>query len=198
MGSSYGTRASALRSLATSWLAYRGGRFIAARPGAGDNRSELFPDGRAYPSLAFPSSETVTVPAHLAIQDVTTRMTSSRLGAALGPLALPLAAALLRGPVGSLLRALAVRAAAPPSAAARARMPFMIRVAVRAQAQTRCLTLRGYDPYGLTARIVAYTVARLAEKPPPVGVIPPAHALDPAAFLDAARSWGVMIESNLI
>ncbi len=196
MGSSYGTRASALRSLATSWLAYRGGRSIAARPGAAVSRSEQFADGRVYPTLAFPSSETVTVPAHLAVQDVTTRMTSSRLGAALGPLALPLASALLRGPVGALLRALAERAAAPPSAEVRVRMAFMIRVAVRAQGQARCLTLRGLDPYGLTARIVAYAAVGLVVMPPPAGVIPPARALDPAALLETARSWGVTIEEE--
>jgi short subunit dehydrogenase-like uncharacterized protein len=196
MGSSYGTRASALRSLATSWLAYRGGRFIATRPGAGEYRKERFADGRSYPTLAFPSSETVTVPAHLAVRDVTTRLTSSRLGAILGPWVFPLAASLLRGPMGALLRMLAERAAVPPSAAVRAQMPFMIAVAVRAQARTCCLSLRGYDPYGLTARIVAYTVAQLSEKPPPVGVIPPARVLDPAAFLDAAHAWGVTIEEG--
>jgi short subunit dehydrogenase-like uncharacterized protein len=194
MGSSHGTRASALRSLATSWLAYRGGRYVAARPGARSYPRYRFPDGTLAPLLAFPSSETMTLPAHLAVRNVTTCMTTSRLGAIVGPRIIPLAASLLRGPLGALLLTLAQRAAAPPSAEARARMPFTILVTLRAGAQTHYLQLRGYDPYGLTAQIVAYSAARLLGDSPPAGVIPPARALDPSALLDAARAWGVAID----
>jgi len=194
MGSSYGTRASALRSLATSWLAYRGGRYAAARPGAGSCGRVRFPGGRAYLTLAFPSSETATIPAHLAVRDVVTCMTVSRLGGAVGPWLIPLAGVLLRGPVGALLRALSRRAAPPPAPDQRLQMPFAILVNVRAGALERRLVLRGRDPYHLTAQIVAHAAVRLADGEPPAGVIPPARALDPDELLAAVRAWGVTVE----
>jgi short subunit dehydrogenase-like uncharacterized protein len=190
MGSSRGTRASALRSLATSWLAYRGGRFEATRPAAATRTVER--DGARQRALAFPSSETATIPAHLRVRDVTTWMAASRAGALYAPLLIPLAAPLLRGPLGAVLRRLAERAA-PPSDERRKEMPFTIRVEARAGSHTAALTLSGRDPYGLTARIVAHAAQRLYAGDAPTGVVPPARALDPIALLEAARAWGVEV-----
>jgi short subunit dehydrogenase-like uncharacterized protein len=189
MGSSLGTRASALRSLATSWLAYRGGRFVAARPASTTRAVER--DGRRQRAIAFPSSETATVPAHLRVRDVTTWLAASRAGALYAPLLIPLAAPLLRGPLGAGLRWLAERAAPPPDDERRTHMPFTIRVEARAAGRAAALTLSGRDPYGLTARIVAHAAMRLYSGDAPSGVVPPALALDPAALLDEARRWGV-------
>jgi short subunit dehydrogenase-like uncharacterized protein len=182
-GSSYGTRSSALRSLATSWLAYRNGAYGAARPCAATRRVPFA--GRAYPALAFPSSETMTIPAHLDTRNVTTWMVVSRSGALVAPRLIPLLAPMLQGTVGKVLRALATRAARPPDTTARASMPFRILIEARAGSRTASLMLEGRDPYGLTADIIAHAAALLYHEPVPPGVQPPARVLDPAALLTA-------------
>lgn len=193
-GSSYGTRASALRSLATSWLAYRDGQHVAARPCSSTRRVQMA--GRGYAALDFPSSESVTIPAHLAVHTVSTWMVVSQGGARYAPWLLPWAAPLLRGSVGRLLRLLAERAAPPPDEAARAGMMFAILVEARAGSSSARLLLEGSDPYGLTADIIAYTANVLYyASAAPVGVRPPAQVVDPAALLAAfparlARSSG--------
>lgn len=182
-GSSYGTRASALRSLATSWLSYRDGSYRAARPGSATRRVQLA--GEDYCALAVPSSETVTIPNHLAVRNVTTWMVVSRGGIYYAPWLVPLVVPLLRGVVGRVLQALASRAAPPPDAEKRARMRFTILVEARAGASTTSLTLEGSDPYQLTADIVAYAADLLYDGSTPVGVQPPARVLEPAALLVA-------------
>jgi short subunit dehydrogenase-like uncharacterized protein len=189
-GSSRGTRASALRSLATSWLAYRDGAYLAERPCTTVRSTRI--GGRIYRTLAFPSGETATVPAHLPVREVSTWMVVSRAAAIYGPRVMPLVAPLLRGPLGHGLRRLALRAA-PPAPEARARMPFTIVVAARAGVVTSTITLRGVDPYGLTARIAGFAAARLLGADTPAGVLPPALALDPAELIEAVRDWGVEV-----
>src|SRR5262249_37177358 len=153
----------------------------AARPGTAVRNVRLA--GQSVPTLAFPSSETATLPAHLPVENVTTWMTISRRAALYGPWLIPLAAPLLRGPLGHLLRHLAQRAAPPPSEELRQRMPFTILVGASARGASAALTLRGYDPYGLTAQILAHAAAQLLAGHPPAGVLPPALALDPAGLI---------------
>jgi short subunit dehydrogenase-like uncharacterized protein len=194
LGSSYGTRASALRSLATSWLSYREGGYVATRPGTEATKVEI--DGQPYRALAFPSSEHVTLPAQLRLRRVETWMTVARPAAIYGPWLIPTLGQLLRGPLGGLLRALALRAAPPPDEPTRQAMPFAILVRARAGGEQAALTLRGRDPYGLTARILAYAAEQLREGRPPAGAQPPARAFDPQALLDTLRDEGRIILSD--
>lgn len=187
-GSSYGTRASALRSLATSWLAYRDGAYGAVRPGTTAGRVLLA--DTTVPVLAFPSSETATLPAHLTLPRVDTWMVVSATAARYGPVLLPALAGLLRGPLGTVLGHLARRAAPPPTPRARAAMPFSIGIVALAGAAQASLTLHGHDPYGLTARIVAYAAKQLLAGTSPHGVVPPALLLPPAIFLETLRDEG--------
>ncbi|HEY1011093.1 MAG TPA: hypothetical protein VGE07_00215 [Herpetosiphonaceae bacterium] len=193
-GSSYGTRASALRSLATSWLEYRDGRLLATRPCTRQARITL--GAKDYHALSFPSSEVVTLPTHLNVRAVTTQMTITRVGSLYGSWFIPLMIPLLNGPVGWGLRIASRLAARPPAPGRRELMDFTLAVEARAGARARRLTLSGFDPYGLTAKIVAHAAPALADGAPPAGVIAPSLLIEPAALLEALRGWGVAVAED--
>lgn len=175
MGSSLGTRASALASLATSWLAYREGRLVATKPAA--QIRQLNFGGEPVPALAFPSSETVTVPAQQQVRNVTTWMLVSRRGALYAPRLIPLIAPLLRGPLGTMLWRISALRAGPPAAQRRAMMPFALEVTLSAGEQRARRLVAGRDPYGLTARIMAVAAVHMVQERPAPGVLPPAALL---------------------
>ncbi len=193
-GSSLGTRRSAVRALATSWLGYRDGAWRAAVPGRQVRRVDL-PGGPHY-ALAFPSSEIATVPTHLSVRQVTTWLTISPAARYWAPLAIPAFAWLARGPLGGLTLAVVSRVAPPPPSGLRSQAPFWIQVKAVAAAATRTLTLSGRGVYELTAAIVAYAAQHLlADDFAHSGVLAPAAALDPAALLaHAAAHWNVTVK----
>ena len=202
-GSSLGTRRSAVRALATSWLAYRDGDWVRAAPGRRTRRVEL--PGGAHRALSFPSSEIVTVPHHGAVEtatlrQVTTWMVVSRHARYWAPLLVPAFAWLARGPLGRLFEALLVHVLPPPESGLRSDAPFTVQVEARCSDEAQRMVLMGQGVYDLTAEIVAYTAAHLsrpdhgpAEAKPSAGVLPPAGVLEPRAFLDhAAREWALV------
>jgi short subunit dehydrogenase-like uncharacterized protein len=193
-GSSYGSRRSAVRSLATSWVGYRDGRWVGQIP-AGRVRRVLL-DGRERPVLSFPSSEIATVPTHLQARRVTTWMTISRGAYYWAPLAIPTFSWLARGPLGWLILRLISRTAGPPVEGLRSSAPFTIRIVIKDEEAVRALCLRGKGMYDLTAEIVAYAAERLARPGHDLaGVLAPAAALDPQALLDhAVAEWSVTLE----
>jgi short subunit dehydrogenase-like uncharacterized protein len=189
-GSSLGTRRSAVRSLATSWLAYRDGAWTPAVPCRETRQVHL--DGAERPALSFPSAEVATVPGHLPVRRVTAWMTISPGARLWAPVLVPLFARLARGPVGRLAEALISRVFAPPEAGLRSEAPFTVRVEARRGEAVRTLTLRGAGVYERTAEIVAYAAVQLARPGyGRAGVLAPAAALDPAALLAQAAGWGV-------
>lgn len=192
-GSSVGSRRSALRSLATSWLGYRNGQWHRALPGR-ERRSIQFPGGRR-PTISFPSSESVTVPRHVPVRDVTTWLAVSWHAPYWAPLLLPLFAGLLRGPIGQLIDVTVSQFFLPPEAGMRSQSPFTILVEAHRGAASRRLTLTGRGVYELTAEIVAYAASQLAQPGyDRAGVLPPAVAFDPQAVLDRATSrWGITL-----
>lgn len=190
-GTSFGTRRSAVRALATSWLGYRKGRWGRAIPCRETRRAQL-PDG-PQPVLAFPSSETVTVPSHVPVRQVTTWMTVSRSALFWAPVLVPAFAWLARGPVGWLTQALISRIAPPPETGMRSQAPFSVKVQLRRGEISQALTLTGQGIYDLTAAIIAYAAGQLVQPGyERAGVLAPAIALDPHALLDQATAhWGV-------
>jgi short subunit dehydrogenase-like uncharacterized protein len=192
-GSSQGTRRSAVRSLATSWLAYRGGQWVRSIPGRHTRQVNL-PHGERT-ALSFPSSETVTVPAHVAVRDVTTWMVISRRAGAWAPVLVPAFARLAGTPASKLLEALIARVM-PPDSGLRSDAPFMIQVTARYGDEAHHHTLMGQGVYDLTGEIVAYAAGVLhADGYRRSGVLPPALALDPDAFLaHASTHWRVRLD----
>jgi len=192
-GTSIGTRKSAVRALATSWLAYREGQWIHSAPCREVGQAQL--PGGARLALSFPSSEIVTLPKHLPVRQVTTWMTMSRRTIFWASSLAPAGAWLARGPFGRLLLALVSRVAPPPpKSGMRSQSPFTIKVTARQGDKSWALTLDGRGVYDLTAEIAAYAAGRLAQPDHDrSGVLPPALALDPEALLDhAAAHWGVV------
>ncbi|MBN1657204.1 MAG: saccharopine dehydrogenase NADP-binding domain-containing protein [Anaerolineae bacterium] len=195
-GSSLGTRRSAVRSLATSWLAYRKGQWVRSIPGRYTRQVDL-PRGTRT-ALSFPSSETVTLPAHLAVRDVSTWMVISHRAGTWAPLLVPAFARLARTPFGSLVEALIAHVLPPPDSGLRSDAPFTVQVTACTGDKVRRFTLTGEGVYDLTADIVAYAAGTLhAADHHRAGVLPPALALDPDSFLTyAAGQWSVQIDRS--
>jgi short subunit dehydrogenase-like uncharacterized protein len=202
-GSSFGSRRSAVRSLATSWLSYQQGQWIPAVPCRKGRRVPL-PEG-LRPVLSFPSSEIVTVPQHLPVRQVTTWTTISWHARFWAPVLLPLFAWLARGPVGRLVEAAILQVSPPPEVGLRSDAPFTVQVQacqggvgpgdVDRSSPSRSLTLSGKGVYDLTAEIVAHAARQLAQPGyDRAGVLAPAVALNPSELLDlAVAQWGVVM-----
>lgn len=195
-GSSLGSRRSALRSLATSWLGYRDGQWCRTLPGRKSWRSQL-PTG-TRPAISFPSSESVTVPRHVPVSTVTTWLAASWHAPYWGPVLLPLFAWLVRGPAGAAISAAVSQVFLPPEMGMRSQAPFAVLVEAQQRDTIRRLALTGQGVYELTAEIVAYAASQLARPGyDRAGFLPPAVALDARALLDhAVARWGVTLSSE--
>lgn len=197
-GASRGTRKSAVRSLATSWITYRDGDWVGQIPG-GKVRRFTLPGGITRHALNFPSSESVTLPAHLPVRKVDAWMTTTPGARFWAPVLVPLFARLSRSILRPLILSIAERGGASPSTALdesiRADSPFIILVQIRRGGDIRWTAIEGKDPYGLTAEIAVYMAARMTAPEYSVsGLLAPSQAADPAAFLaHAQQHWGLTV-----
>jgi short subunit dehydrogenase-like uncharacterized protein len=200
-GSSQGTRRSAVRSLATSWLVYREGNWIGQAPGA-ETRKFIIPDGKTtiqrY-ALSFPSCESITIQSHLPVRQINPWMATTPGARFWAPVFVPLFARLSRSILRGLFLNLAAAGGFSPgsvrNAGLRADSPFTIYVEACRGEQRKYILLTGRDPYGLTADIIAYTARQItAPGYDRSGLLAPAQAIDPRAFLDYAKeNWGLSI-----
>jgi short subunit dehydrogenase-like uncharacterized protein len=195
-GSSIGSRRSAVRALATSWLGYRDGYWCRAMPGREGRRVQL--PGGPRPAISFPSSEIVTVPHHIPVGQVKTWLTASWHAPLWAPALLPIFAWLARGLVGRMVEAVIACVFPPQETGLRSDAPFTIQVEARHGDTREMLTLTGKGVYDLTAEIVAYAAGQLAQPGyDRAGVLPPAAALDPQALLDhAVARWGITLSQG--
>lgn len=181
---SYGTRFSGLRTFAVSWLGYRGGKLVRRLPG-GRPRAGVIGQ-KPYAAVAFPSSEIITVPAHVQVQEVQAWLALSPQWAGVVGMLLPLVSVLLRTPLGALTSFTFRYFTPPPPATPPNAARFAIQVEATANGQPFTRTVRGADPYGLTAEIATYAAQKFLEPGfNRSGVLAPAQALEPSAFL----SW---------
>lgn len=199
---SRGTRRSAVRSLATSWLGYHDSGWAGVAPGINTRLFNL-PSGN-HNAVSFPSCESITIPSHSATRRVDTWMVTSRAMKFWGPFLVPLfartARSILRDPILWLAAQGGWHEEDASKNATRSAAPFTITVSARRGRLAGWYSLSGVDPYGLTARIATYAAGKLLSTDNlKQGVLPPARALDPADFLRTAQEeWGVSIKTGLL
>jgi short subunit dehydrogenase-like uncharacterized protein len=196
-GSSRGTRLSALRSLATSWLSFQGNAWIGSAPGS--KRSQFNLSSGVSPVVSFPSSESVTLACHLSPMEINTWMTASRLSSYFAPLFVPLFARFLRSlPGRSVLWAAGLR---PASMAKniRTRAPFEVLVALKDEHEVHTVSITGTGAYEVTAEIIVLAVQNLLSPDfKRNGFLAPAQILDPSMLFTQAGRWGVKLSPFLI
>lgn len=195
-GASAGTRRSAIRSLATSWISYQEGAWQGRIPGGQVRAFELPAPGGSRATvhgLHFPSCEAVTVPAHMPVRSVNTWMNTTPGARYWAPIFIPLMARLSRSILGPLMVKLAGGGALSRAGDERRDDDFTILVTAARGKQTQSVTLQGRDVYGITAEIIAYyATAMLQPGYDRCGVLAPAQAVDSAALLNTtAAQWHV-------
>jgi hypothetical protein len=191
-GASQGTRLSALRSLATSWIAYRDRKWVGEVPGRRRQWFNLVM-GRLS-ALSFPSSECVTIPGHLPIQQVSTWMSGSPWSTFLAPIFIPIFAQFLRSLPGRLV--LWGAAQIRTGTAIRSHDPFEIHVQLENAERSSSVSLTGIGAYEITAEIIVYAARKILDPQFCLaGVLPPASLLNPAEFLQESSNWGVKLEA---
>lgn len=191
-GASRGTRLSALRSLATSWMRYQNGTWSGKAPGS-ERKWFNLSSGRVS-GLSFPSSESVTIPKHSSASQVTAYMTASPTLTWVGMLLLPFFSRFLRSLPGRLV--LWVASLNPPSNADEQSDQRSFEVFIKASNPngSKQITLVGNKAYALTAEIITYA-AKVMSQPgiSKRGILAPAQILAPLPFFDSASQWGVKL-----
>jgi len=182
-GVSIGTRLSGLRTFATSWLAYRAGKYVGDAPGGQVKRGTI--NGRPFAAINFPSAEVVTLPAHTPTRNIYTWMAISRRTAGAVSVVMPLVGILLRTPLGWLTAAVLRRVNALPDETTRVADRWSIKIEMTGGENTHSQVWSGKDAYGLTGEIIAYAAQALTRDGyANRGVLAPAQALEPEKFLE--------------
>jgi short subunit dehydrogenase-like uncharacterized protein len=199
--SSKGTRRSAIRTLATSWIAYRDGTWRGQIPG-GSVHHFVFP-GESLVAYTFPSSESITIPAHIPTRRVDAWMAASTAARFWAPIAIPLLARMSRSILRGTILSLAARGGLPPVQSPvetrQSPSPFVIYLEAKHKGQAYHSAISGQDPYTLTAQAVTYAARKmLASDYHCAGLLAPSQAFDPAAFIAFAQShWGLTWQPDL-
>jgi short subunit dehydrogenase-like uncharacterized protein len=202
-GASRGTMKSTLEVAKGGDVVWEDGAWKPA--GAGPMRSSVvFPEpfGRQV-AAKYPCGEIVTVPRHSRVRTIVARVAVSTMAPVgpLAPLLPPLMAAMgpaLRTPVRSALHAALGALPEGPGEEARRAAQFLI-VAEAIGADGRCSrgAVRGSDVYGLTAVTSVHGASMLADAGyDRSGVLSPASAFDPVAFLEFLSDHGVNWETG--
>jgi hypothetical protein len=192
--SSLGTRRSAIRSLGTSWLAYRGGEWRSAVPCTRTRWVDL-PRGRRT-AISFPSSEIATIPTHLQTKSVDTWLVISRSARAWARFLLPVFAGLARSPMAALMASISARITKPPDSNLRTEDRWLVQIELISEQKDAKMVITGKGVYELTAKIAVYHAGRLlAPDLATFGVLPPSAVLQPGSFLThAVQAWQCKVD----
>ena len=190
MGSSRGTRRSALRSLATSWITYKNGQWTGTAPTSHSRKFIL--DGKTHAAISIPSSESVTLPAHLAVKTITTWMTVSRASGFFGPIFLPFAARFLRSIAGPWIQNLVRSRISQDGNDGNKKSSFEIQINLTRSGSQKSLTITGRKPYEVTAEILVLAARKIVEADfDKKGLLPPSAILGSGAFFEALQAHGI-------
>ncbi len=196
-----GTLRSALGRLAADSVLYEDGDWRPA-PLKPARRRFPFPDPvGTQPVMRYPSGEVLTVPRHVRTRTLTSLITVETFAgtpkaAPFVPFTAPALALALRSPLAALAEPLLARYPEGPSEASRAKVRFtIVAVAHGEDGRTRRGVVTGGDVYGLTAATAVHGAALMAQDGyDRSGVLSPASAYDPTAFLAALAEHGVTFE----
>jgi short subunit dehydrogenase-like uncharacterized protein len=186
VGSSRGTRRSALRSLATSWITYKGGQWTGVAPVSRSRKFNI--NGKTHSAISIPSSESVTFPAHLAVNTITTWMTVSPVAGFLGPIFFPFAARFLRSIAGPWIQNLVRSRLSKAGEDGNERSSFEIQINMEKSGTKKALTITGKKPYEVTAEILVLAARKIvAADFNKKGLLPPSVILGSNAFFEAIQ-----------
>ena len=192
VGSSRGTRRSALRSLATSWIAYKNGQWTGVAPVSRSRKFKI--DGKSQPAISIPSSESVTLPAHLAVNTITTWMTVSPLAGIFGPIFYPFAARFLRSIAGPWIQNLVRGRLSQAGENGNVKSFFEIQINMARSGVEKNLTITGEEPYEVTAEILVLAARKIvAADFNQKGLLPPSAILGGSAFFEEMQIHGIGI-----
>lgn len=200
---SRGTMKSTLEIVKSGDVVWEDGAWKPA--GAGPMRSSVvFPEpfGRQV-AAKYPCGEIVTVPRHTRVRTIVARVAVSTM-APVGPLAPVLPGVMagvglaLRTPLRTALHAALGALPEGPDEEARGAARFLIVVeAIGADGRSGRGAVRGSDVYGLTAITTVHGASLLADSGyDRSGVLSPASAFDPLAFLGYLSDHGVSWETG--
>jgi short subunit dehydrogenase-like uncharacterized protein len=202
-GVSRGTMKSTLEIAKGGDVVWEDGAWKPAGPGP-MRSTVVFPEpfGRQV-AAKYPCGEIVTVPRHTRVRTIVARVAVSTM-APVGPLA-PAVPALMAGmgvalrtPVRSALHAaLGAMPEGPDEEARRAARFLIVAEAIGTDGRSGRGAVSGSDVYGLTAVTSVYGASLLADAGyDRSGVLSPASAFDPVAFLDHLSDHGVTWETS--
>jgi short subunit dehydrogenase-like uncharacterized protein len=157
------------------------------------------------PVARFPAGEVLTVPRHTRTRKVTALITTTTILPlpALAPVVAALTPALgviLRTPVRALADAAIDRLPEGPSEEQRRRSRFTVAVLAHGEGgATGRGVVSGGDVYGLTAASAVHAASLLADEGyDRTGVLSPASAFEPTAFLDHLGDHGLTYELDRV
>jgi len=202
-GASRGTVRSTLEIAKGGDVVWENGAWQPAGPGP-MRSSVVFPEpfGRQV-AAKYPCGEIVTVPRHTRVRTIVARVAVSTM-APVGPLASllpPLMAGIgvaLRTPVRSALHAAMMALPEGPEEDARRAARFLVVAeAIGADGRSGRGAVTGSDVYGLTAVTSVHGASLLADSGyDRSGVLSPASAFDPVAFLNDLSDQGLAWETS--
>lgn len=195
-GPTRGTAHSALEIFRSGGLVWRDGGWHAAPRDVNGGRWRFPEPIGERRTLRYPAGEQITVPRHVKTGEVRTLLSGMALPPPpLASLAVPALGLAMRTPLKRAANAVINRMPEGPSENDRRQARFVIVCEARAGSRVRRGTVRGPDPYGLTARTTGQG-ALLAADPSfdRAGALAPAQAFDPQAFLDSLTDFGVETE----
>ncbi|MBW8010597.1 MAG: hypothetical protein FVQ83_05045 [Chloroflexi bacterium] len=193
---SRGTRRSAIRSLGTSWLNFREGRLKSSLP-CRETLKELH-NNHSKSFISFPSSEIITIPSHLQVDNVTAWLAIPSHARLWAPLLLPLLAIIAQGPVSKLM--LFASSTLFPSSpfGGKINPVFRIKIDAKTNNNAHSIAIKGRGVYETTAKIVAYAAHQMTQPNyNKSGVLAPSIALEPNALLNyGEKHWGLQISRS--
>lgn len=159
------------------------------------SRQEDFGEDGEHWTLSYPGGEPELWGRRRPDLRVTSWFSTPMLVARAAPWMSALGPALRTGFLKGILRRAVERMPAGPEPSVRERQEFLIKVTVgRRKGAPREVVVRGTDPYGLTAELLAQTGARLVRgEATATGVLAPSEAFDPRTYLASLAGMGLVV-----